>query len=176
MSDKHDHHEPAGPDHADDHGAGAHEIDRMPNARLFNLLFGLSGLTLLSAIGVIQLFNIQVEALEESRAEQGSFRLTSYLDEMQTIKTSSGKVTVNELDDKATVNTRHFMPLATAKKAVLDDPNRLKAFGAYPGWKTSDEQAPAAAPTDPAAKPPAGAAPAERPAPPAERPTPPPGN
>lgn len=163
MSDKHDHHEPAGGDHAHDHGAGGHEIDRMPNARLFNLLFGLSGLTLLSAIGVIQLFNIQVDALEESRAEQGSFRLASYVEEMQAIKNGSGKVTVNELDDKATVNTRYFMPLANAKKAVLDDPNKLKAFGAYPGWKTSDEQAPAPAPTaPPSGAPPAGERPPEK--------------
>lgn len=148
MSDTHDH------SHDHDHGHGdegaGHEIDRMPNGRLFNLLFGLSGLTLLSAIGVIQLFNIQVDALEQSRAQQGSFRLAAYTDEMNKAKTSSGEIKINELDDRATVNTRYFVPLATARKQVLDDPKKLAAFGQYPGWKTSDDQAPAAAAPAPA--------------------------
>lgn len=146
MTDTHDHHESghgAG-DQGHEYGGG-HEIDRMPNARLFRLLFGLSGLTLLASIGVIQLFNIQVDALEQSRAQQGSFRLAAYTEEMTKAKTSAGEVKVSELDDKATVNTRYFVPLASAKKQVLDDPKRLVAFGLYPGWKTSDDQAPAAA-------------------------------
>jgi hypothetical protein len=166
MSDTHDHsHSHDHGDHAhghDDAGAG-HEIDRMPNGRLFNLLFGLSALTLLAAIGVIQLFNIQVEALEQSRAEQGSFRLAAYNEEMNKAKTSSGQVTINELDDKATVNTRYFVPLATARKQVLDDPKKLAAFGQYPGWKTSDDQAPAAGPAPGGAAP--GGAPVPRPQP-----------
>jgi hypothetical protein len=146
MSDKHDDH---GHSHDDGHGheeGGGHEIDRMPNARLFNLLFGLSALTLVAGIGVVQLFNIQVEALEDSRAQQGSFRLAGYIEEMQQTKTGSGKFEVSELDDKATVNTRYYMPLANARKAVLDDPARLKAFGKYPGWKSADDQAPTAPP------------------------------
>ncbi len=142
MSDKHDEHDQAG--HGADHDGGGHEIDRMPNAWLFKLLFGLSGLTLLAGFGVIELFNVQVAALEDSRAHQGSFRLAAYREEMQKIKTSSGSVKISELDDKATVNTRYVMPVASARKLVLDDTNRLKAFGAYAGWKTSDEQAPAA--------------------------------
>ena len=142
MSDKHDEHDQAG--HGADHDGGGHEIDRMPNGWLFKLLFGLSGLTLLAGFGVIELFNVQVAALEDSRAHQGSFRLTAYREEMQKIKTSSGSVKISELDDKATVNTRYVMPVASARKLVLDDPNRLKAFGAFPGWKTSDDQAPAA--------------------------------
>lgn len=163
MSDTHDHSHDHGVGGHGDHGHGdegaGHEIDRMPNARLFNLLFGLSGLTLLSAIGVIQLFNIQVDALEQSRAQQGSFRLAAYTEEMNKAKTSSGEIKINELDDKATVNTRYFVPLATARKQVLDDPKKLSAFGQYPGWKTSDDQAPAAAPA------PGGAAPAGAPVP-----------
>jgi len=168
MTDTHDHHESghgAG-DHGHDDGGG-HEIDRMPNTRLFNLLFGLSGLTLLAALGVIQLFNIQVEALEQSRAEQGSFRLAAYTDEMTKAKTSTGEVKVSELDDKATVNTRYFVPLASAKKQMLDDPKRLAAFGVYPGWKTSDDQAPAAA-----AAPPAPVKPTDGVRPPGDKPNP----
>jgi hypothetical protein len=171
MSDTHDHHE-SDHGHGDhDHGGGAgHEIDRMPNARLFNLLFGLSGLTLLSAIGVIQLFNIQVDALEQSRAQQGSFRLAAYTDEMNKAKTSAGEIKINELDDKATVNTRYFVPLANARKQMLDDPKKLAAFGQYPGWKTSDDQAPAAAPAAPGA--PAPAKPTDGVRPPTEKPNP----
>lgn len=146
MSASHDEHGTHGEGH-DDHGhsEGGHEIDRMPNTRLFNLLFGLSGLTLLSGIGVVQLFNLQVEAIENQRASVGSFRRNEYEAEMAAVRTGSGTVKVAELDDAATINTRNYMPVAAARKAVLDDPNRLKAFGNYRGWKTSDEQAPAAA-------------------------------
>ncbi|MBC8071183.1 MAG: hypothetical protein IAG13_22850, partial [Deltaproteobacteria bacterium] len=141
MSDTHhDDHGPAG-----DHEGAGHEIDRMPNARLFSLLFGLSGLTLLACIGVIQLFNMQVDALETSRAEQGSFRIVEYLDEMNKTKSGWGNVEVKELDDKNTTTVRWHMPLTSARKAVLDDPNQLKAFAPVGAWKTADEQAPAAA-------------------------------
>ena len=69
MSDTHDH------DHEHhDHGGG-HEIDRMPNSRLFNLLFGLSALTLLAGVGVVQLFNMQVRALEDHRGAEPGFRI-----------------------------------------------------------------------------------------------------
>ena len=142
MSDTHDHDH----DHEHGHDEGGHEIDRMPNARLFNLLFGLSALTLLSCIGVIQLFNMQVDALEHTRADQGSFRIHEYTDEMNKQKSGWGKVEIKELDDKNTTNVRYYMPVASAKKAVLDDPNLLKAMAPPQGWKTADDRAPAAAP------------------------------
>jgi hypothetical protein len=145
MSASHDEHGHGGGHSDHGHGEGGHEIDRMPNARLFNLLFGLSGLTLLAGIGVVQLFNLQVEAIETQRAEAGSFRRNDYEAEMAAIRTGSGTVKVSELDDAGSISTRSYMPIAAAKKAVLDDPNRLKGFGMYRGWKTADEQAPAAA-------------------------------
>jgi hypothetical protein len=149
-ADKHDDHHAAHGDHGHDAHEGGHEIDKMPNARLFNLLFGLSGLTLLACIGVIQLFNLQVDAIEETRAETGSFRIDDYRGQMRKQAEGWGKVEVKELDDKASVSERYYMPLAQAKKRVLDSPDSLKAQPTYPGWKTSDEQAPAAvAPTAP---------------------------
>ena len=146
MAEKHDDHH----DHAahDEHDGG-HEIDKMPNARLFNLLFGLSGLTLLACIGVIQLFNYQVDAIEESRGEVGSFRIEGYREEMRKQVDGWGKVDVKETDDN-TVSKKFYMPLSQAKKKVLDDPKLLNAAPAYPGWKTSDEQAPAAPAAAPA--------------------------
>ena len=46
-----------------DHDEGGHEIDKHAQpVRLFNLLVGMSALTLLAAIGVIQLFNLQVDS------------------------------------------------------------------------------------------------------------------
>lgn len=168
MSEPHQHGTGHDHDHGDGHDEGGHEIDRMPNARLFNLLFGLSALTLLACIGVIQLFNMQVDALEHTRADQGSFRIHEYTEEMNKQKSGWGKVEVKELDDKNTTTTRYYMPVASAKKAVLEDPNLLKALAPPQGWKTADDRAPAAAPP--------GAAPARGPqpggAPPAGAPTP----
>lgn len=151
----------------DDHGhdEGGHEIDRMPNARLFNLLFGLSALTLLSCIGVIQLFNMQVDALEHSRAEQGSFRIAEYTEEMNKQKSGWGRLEVKELDDKNTVSQRFYMPLASAKKAVLEDANLLKALAPPPGWKTADDKAPAPGAAKPAEPPRPGMQPGGAPAP-----------
>ncbi len=162
MSDTHGAH-----DH-DDHGHGeaGHEIDKMPNARLFNLLFGLSALTLVACIGVIQLFNMQVASIESERAAQGSYQLAAYRDEMKKQLEGTGSTVVVEADGSKT--TLHFGPVAQARKAVLDDPGRLKAAKTYPGWKTADDQAPASAQQAAAPEPrvrtprgPQGAAPAQ---------------
>lgn len=142
MSDTHGAH-----DHDHGHGEAGHEIDKMPNARLFNLLFGLSALTLVACIGVVQLFNMQVAAVESQRAEQGSFQLAAYRDEMKKQLEGTGTVEVSESDGSKT--TLYYGPLAQARKAVLDDPTKLKAGKPYPGWKTADDQAPAAAAAPP---------------------------
>src|SRR5262250_1635343 len=111
MADKHDDHHDHHDHGAHDEHGGGHEIDRMPNARLFNLLFGLSALTLLACIGVIQLFNMQVDSLEHTRADQGSFRIHEYTDEMNKQKSGWGRVEIKELDDKNTTNVRYYMPV-----------------------------------------------------------------
>jgi FtsZ-interacting cell division protein ZipA len=122
-------------DHDHEHERGGHEIDKLPNTRLFNLLFGLSFLVLISSIGVIQLFNLQVRGIEEARAQQPSFRLQAYRDETSALLGSHGTVTV--VDEGGVERVAHHMPVADARKAVLDDAAALGAAPRYRGWENS---------------------------------------
>jgi len=145
----------------DDHGhePGGHEIDKMPNARLFNLLVGLTILTLVACIGVIQLFNLQVRGIEDERAARESFRLKAYWDEQNGLRNSFGRVIVTDDDGlqpppedpkkrergkqygkgphKATLKR---MPMDQAKAMVLKDNKAMRASRAFPGWADPDEQ------------------------------------
>ncbi|MBL4683705.1 MAG: hypothetical protein JKY37_03880 [Nannocystaceae bacterium] len=164
-------------DHA--HEQGGHEIDKMPNARLFNLLFGLSALTLLACFGVIQLFNLQVRGVEDERNLRGSFRLMEYQAEQAAHRTSFARVLIAD-DDGLSVSPAagkgpvgrgthnsvvNRMPLEDARALVLKDPKAFRAKRAYRGWKNPDpaladkEGATPAA----AARKPAGKAPKKRP-------------
>lgn len=167
-------------DHA--HEQGGHEVDKMPNARLFNLLFGLSALTLLCCLGVIQLFNLQVRGVEDERNSRGSYRLDQYREEQAVHRASFAKVLIAD-DDGLSVSPGpgkgpagkgahnsvvNRMPLDDAKARVLKDPKALRATRPYRGWKNPDpalvgkeEATPAAG----ARKPPAGKAPTRRPPP-----------
>jgi hypothetical protein len=122
-------------DHDHDHERGGHEVDKLPNARLFNLLFGLSFLVLLSSIGVIQLFNMQVKGIEQSRAKQVSFRLLEYRDEMSKLQGSHGSITV--LDEGGVERPAHHMPVAEARRRVLENPELLGGAPKYRGWENS---------------------------------------
>ncbi len=165
--------------HHDDqheHDAGGHEIDNMPNGRLFNLLFGLSALTLIACIGVVQLFNRQLDSVEGARAEKESFQLTQYREEMKRLSASWGVVEIVEEDGLPkpqgaaaagpTMADRFHMPVAEAKRRILADPGVLTAPAPYPGWadqvwannaKVKDLGGPAAVPA-------AGQVPTPRPA------------
>ena len=66
----------------DDHGGAGHEVDKMPSGRLFNLLFGLSALTLVACIGVVQLFYRQVDTIRDTRDTKVSFQLAEYRQQM----------------------------------------------------------------------------------------------
>ena len=143
MSDAHhdDHHD-------DGHGEheGAHEIDKMPNSRLFNLLFSLSALTLLACIGVVQLFNRQVEQISDARGKDASFQLQAYRDEQAQIGGSWGRVIMLDDDGVPTDRggtgpreaERAHMPIAEARRRVLADPKLLAAQPKYPGWQDRD--------------------------------------
>ncbi len=142
-------------DHDHDHDQGAHEVDNMPSRRLFRLLFGLSGLTLLACIGVVQLFNQQVSSIRATRATQVSFQLAEYKQEMEAITSDWGVVVIDDDDGVPTKlngkgpheDTRYHMPLTEARKRVLDDPKTaLKAARAYPNWVNVDPNAPKAKP------------------------------
>jgi hypothetical protein len=122
-------------DHDHEHERGGHEIDKLPNARLFNLLFGLSALVLLSSIGVVQLFNLQVRSIEEKRAQQISFRLQEYRDATSTLLESHGTVTV--VDEGGVERVAHHMPVADVRRGVLENPELLGAAPKYRGWETS---------------------------------------
>lgn len=136
-------------DHDHDHESGAHEVDNMPSRRLFNLLFGLSGLTLLACIGVVQLFNQQVAEITEERATKTSFQLQEYRDEMTAIK-AGGRLVIDD-DDGLTEKQgglgpheapRNQMSLSEARRRVLEEPAKLlKADKPYRGWTNPDPQA-----------------------------------
>lgn len=146
-----------GHDDHDDHGGAGHEVDKMPSGRLFNLLFGLSALTLVACIGVVQLFYRQVDTIRDTRDTKLSFQLAEYRQEMDELK--SGYVVVMMDDDgvpaaeggRGVFEARHFqMPLAEARKRVLEQPQQLlKAARPYRGWRNPDANAPKSAPTGP---------------------------
>ncbi len=168
-------------DHDHDHDQGAHEVDNMPSQRLFKLLFGLSGLTLLACIGVVQLFNQQVNSIQATRATKVSFQLAEYQQEMEAITSDWGVVVIDD-DDGVTAklggkgpheSKRYHMPLSEARKRVLDDPKTaLKAGRPYRGWENPDPKAPKRAARPPRPRPGArGARPGRQPTPvPARRP------
>lgn len=134
----------------DDHGGAGHEVDKMPSGRLFNLLFGLSGLTLVACIGVVQLFYRQVDTIRDTRDTKVSFQLAEYRQQMDELK--AGQVVVMSDDDgvpaaeggRGVFEARHFqMPLAEARKRVLEQPQQLlKAARPYRGWRNPDANAP----------------------------------
>ena len=139
----------AGHDGHDAHGGGGHEVDKMPSGRLFNLLFGLSALTLVACIGVVQLFYRQVDTIRDGRDAKVSFQLAEYRAEMDELK--GGRVVEMTDDDgvpateggRGVYETRHFqMPLADARKRVLEQPQLLKAGAPYRGWRNPDPNAP----------------------------------
>jgi hypothetical protein len=142
-----------GPDQAhDDHGVGGHEVDKMPSGRLFNLLFGLSALTLVACIGVVQLFYRQVDSIRDVRDTKQSFQLAEYRQEMDDVK--GGRVLEMTDDDgvpgaeggRGVFETKRYqMPLAEARKRVLEQPQQLlKAGRPYRGWRNPDANAPKA--------------------------------
>jgi len=139
-------------DHDDhDHGAAGHEIDKMPSRKLFNLLFGLSALTLVACIGVVQLFYQQVSSITDARNAKVSFKLTEYRTEMEDLRENWGPVWLTD-DDGVSVKQRgkgvheakrFQMPLAEARKRVLESPDKfLKAAPAYRSWPNPDPKAP----------------------------------
>lgn len=119
-----------------EHEVAGHEIDKMPNRRLFNLLFGLSALILLASIGVVQLFNLQVADIEGRRARMGSFQLAEYEAQMDAVAKGRGTVMVREYDGKEAPRT--YIPIAEAKQKLLDNPELLKARAPYAAWRNTD--------------------------------------
>jgi hypothetical protein len=175
--------------HNDSHGAhgghghgGGHELDAPPTRELFNIVWGLGALTLLSLITCVQLFNDQARDLNAEHGKEGSALLAQYRKDMETRTRGQGEDALTDATGKV-VARYSYIPLASARDLVLAKPEKLGAFAPPPGWIHPDDVATggqkAAAPMPaPEGTPPAdgtapvvptdGAAPAEGAAAPAE--------
>lgn len=157
------------------HGAG-HEMDVPPTKELFNIVWGLGALTLLSLATCVQLFNNQQQDIVAERGKESSAVLVQYRQGMDAVTKSAGEVSFK--DSTGAEIKQRYVPLAVARELVLSKPERLLASPAPAGWMHPDDiaaggAAPAGAPagapadgtvpgavtppTDPAAGTPAGA-------------------
>lgn len=139
----------------DSHGqhAGGHEVDQPPTRELFNIIWGLSALTLLSLATCVQLFNNQARDLTSERGKDGSFVLQQYRKDMETRTRGSGEDTLTDATGKITARY-NYIPLASARELILSKPEKLGAFPPPAGWVHPDDiasggqgAAPAPAPT-----------------------------
>lgn len=157
MSDQHNH----------EHHGGGHEMDSPPTRQLFNIVWGLGIITLLSIVTCVQLFNKQRDAMIADSLDAPSYRLADYQTKQNGLKTSNGTA---ELNDGGKVVIQEYVPLEVAKKKILTTPSLLQAPPPPPGWIHPDDiasggssaaaaPAPAQAPTEgaPAEGAPAGA-------------------
>ncbi|MEZ4451166.1 MAG: hypothetical protein R3B09_16930 [Nannocystaceae bacterium] len=153
MSDSHNNH-----GHGDN--VTGHELDSPPTSQLFNIVWGLGALTLLSIVTCVQLFNGQRDALQSERLEASSYRLAEYRADQAKLANENGETDL--VDDGKTYAMEH-VPLLRAKEKVLADPGLLKAGPRPPGWVHPDDlaagvqgagsAAPTPAPAEGAAKP-----------------------
>ena len=143
---------------------GGHEVDSPPTRELFNIIWGLSALTLLSLVTCVQLFNNQARDLNTERGKDGSYVLQDYRKDQETRTRGSGQDSVADATGKV-VARYNYIPLASARELVLSKPEKLGAFPPPAGWVHPDDIAsggqggappvppPAPAPTDGAAAP-----------------------
>lgn len=124
----------------DSHGqhAGGHEVDQPPTRELFNIIWGLSALTLLSLATCVQLFNNQARDLTSERGKDGSFVLQQYRKDMETRTRGSGEDTLTDATGKITARY-NYIPLASARELILSKPEKLGAFPPPAGWVHPDD-------------------------------------
>lgn len=130
MSDEHNDpsHKTSGP---------GHEVDSPPTKELFNIVWGLGGLTLLSIATCAQLFYQQERDIQEERGKESSYQLVSYRKEMQ--ERSAGNGSVEFKDSTGAIVRQKYRPLDAARAEVLSNPNALKASAAPAGWIHPDD-------------------------------------
>ena len=149
--------------HNTGHGGG-HEIDEPPTKELFNIIWGLGALTLLSLVTCVQLFNNQQRDIAAERGKEAPAVLAQYRQGMDAITRSAGEV--NFKDSTGAEVKQRYVPLAVARELVLSKPERLLAAPPPVGWMHPDDIAAggqggaAAAPAPAAPAPPAPAVPA----------------
>jgi hypothetical protein len=122
--------------HNTGHGGG-HEIDEPPTKELFNIIWGLGALTLLSLVTCVQLFNNQQRDLMAERGKDASFVLEQYSKEMDAVTKGSGELSFKDSNGKEV--KQRFVPLAVARELVLSKPDGLHAGAPPPGWQHPDD-------------------------------------
>lgn len=122
---------------------GGHELDAMPSKFLFNVVWGLSAVVLASLVTCVQIFNVQRDTLMSERGAEGSYVLHEYQTEMVKVTTEAGQTEIPKVapDGTTSVEVLAYKPLAEARKAVLSDPNKLKAAPPPAGWVHPDDVA-----------------------------------
>lgn len=115
-----------------------HELDAPPTSQLFNIVWGLGALTLLSIVTCVQLFNDQRDALQSDRMEKPSYRLAEYRVAQDKLRNEIGETAL--LDDGKEYTLEH-VPLVRASEKVLAEPALLKAAPPPAGWVHPDDLA-----------------------------------
>jgi len=122
--------------HHTGHGGG-HEIDEPPTKELFNIIWGLGALTLLSLATCVQLFNNQQRDLMAERSKEASFVLEQYHKDMDAVTKGSGELSFKDSNGKEV--RQRYVPLAVARELVLSKPESLHAPAPPPGWQHPDD-------------------------------------
>ena len=118
------------------HGAG-HEMDVPPTKELFNIIWGLGALTLLSLATCVQLFNNQQHDIAAERSKQGSSVFIQYRQGMDAVTKSAGELSFK--DSTGAEVKQRYVPLAVARERVLSKPERMLASPAPAGWMHPDD-------------------------------------
>ena len=132
-SDDGDGNEPA---HGISHGPG-HEMDVPPTKELFNIVWGLGALTLLSLATCVQLFNNQQRDIMTERGNESSQVLMQYRKDMEVATRTAGETTIKDAGG-AEIKQR-YMPLKAARDIVLSKPEEMKAAAPPRGWMHPDD-------------------------------------
>ncbi len=122
------------------HDDGAHEIDKMPAGRLFNIVVILGGLTLALCIGVIQLFNQQVRTIENDRISGGYSAQQAYVAEMGEVAEGYGAYEIVKPGGEGkpdTITTRFYIPLDKAEQQIIDNPALLAGARPDKTWAST---------------------------------------
>lgn len=114
-----------------------HEVDAPPTKELFNIVWGLGGLTLLSIATCAQLFYQQARDIAEERGNTASYQLGQYREEMKKIATGNGEIEFK--DSNGNVIKQKYRPLDAARAEVLGKSDGLKAAKAPQGWVHPDD-------------------------------------
>jgi hypothetical protein len=143
-------------------------MDVPPTKELFNIVWGLGALTLLSLVTCVQLFNNQQRDLMAERGNESSQILMQYRTEMEAATRTAGESTFK--DSGGAEIKQRYVPLKAARELVLSKPESMHAAAPPKGWMHPDDIAAGAQAGGPSASgavqapPDAGSAPGAGPA------------